>query len=186
MNDVLKTIYNRRAIRKYKNKPVDRAIIEQLIDAGRTAPSAMNKQPWRFYIVTKQEDISLYSGAIIDAALKSLPNAGVHDLSHGVEFFRTADPVFHGAPVVIFITAAKGNEWAPIDIGMCAQTILLAAKSLGLDSCPIGFGKFIEHTPHCETLGIPENEEVLLSLVIGYGNENPALHERIKTNVFYR
>ncbi len=186
MNDVLKTIYSRRAIRRYLNKPVDRTIIEQLLDAGRMAPSAMNKQPWHFYIVTKQEDISLYSAAIIDAALKSLPNTGVHDLSHGVEFFKTADPVFHGAPVVIFLTAAKGNEWAPIDIGMCAQTIFLAAKSLGLDSCPVGFGKFIEQTPHYKRLGIAEDEEVILSIIIGYGDEIPAVHPRDKNNAFYR
>lgn len=185
MNDVFKTIYDRRAVRKYKNKAVDKTVVEQLIDAGRMAPSAMNRQPWKFYIVTNSEDINLYSKEITEAALKTLPDTGVHDLSHGIEFFKTSDPVFHGAPVVIFITAVKGNEWAPIDIGMCAQTIFLAAKSLGLDSCPVGFGKFIEQTPHYKKLGIPADEEVVLSIVIGYGNEEPATHGRIRTNAFY-
>ena len=41
-----KTIYERRAVRRYKDKPVDRKLIEQVLDAGRMAPSAMNKQPW--------------------------------------------------------------------------------------------------------------------------------------------
>ena len=55
MNEVLKIIYARRAVRKYNDKPLDRKIIEELLDAGRMAPSAINKQPWKFYILTKKE-----------------------------------------------------------------------------------------------------------------------------------
>ena len=45
-NEILKTIYSRRAVRSYKDKPVPKELIEQLLDAGRMAPSAINKQPW--------------------------------------------------------------------------------------------------------------------------------------------
>jgi len=51
-SETLKTIYERRAIRKYKDKPVDNAIIGEILDAGRMAPPAINKQPWKFYILT--------------------------------------------------------------------------------------------------------------------------------------
>src|SRR6185312_1236877 len=153
MNEVIKTIYERRAIRKFKDKTVDKKIIEQLLEAGKMAPSAINKQPWKFYVVTKKEDVQLFSKEIGTAALKSIPQMGVKNivkaaassimhLSHGIDFLKAPDLVFHEAPVVIFITAPKDNEWAGLDVGMCSQNIMLAAKSMGLDTCPVGFGKF--------------------------------------------
>ncbi|WP_431215137.1 nitroreductase family protein [Puia sp. P3] len=76
-------------------------------------------------------------------------------LSHGIDLHAIQDPVFHGAPVVIFITAPRDNEWAPLDIGMCAQNIMLSAQSLGLSSCPVGFGKYVENTPAYDRMLIP-------------------------------
>ena len=61
MNEVLTTIYDRRAVRKFKDKAVEKTIIEDLIDAGRMAPSAINNQFWKFYVLTKKEDIELFS-----------------------------------------------------------------------------------------------------------------------------
>jgi len=196
MNEVLKTLYERRAVRKFKDKVVGKEIIEQLLDAGRMAPSAINRQPWTFYVVTKKEDIKLFSKEIAKSAIKSIPKMGVKNivkavvsgithLSHGIDFIKAEDPVFHGAPVVIFITAPKDNEWASLDIGMCAQNIMLAAKSLGLDTCPVGFGKFVTETKSYSKLNIPEKEQVLLAVIIGYGNESPEVHERKKDNVVY-
>src|ERR1017187_8438023 len=112
MNEVLRTIYERRAVRKFKTKPVDREVIEQVIDAGRMAPSAINNQSWKFYVLTQKEDIALFSKQIAKAAIKSIPKMGVKNvvkaavsgmthLSLGINFLTAEDPVFHGAPVVI-------------------------------------------------------------------------------------
>jgi nitroreductase len=98
-------------------------------------------------------------------------------------FSSIKNPVFYDAPVVIFITSPKTNEWAPLDIGMCAQNIMLAAKSLGLDTCPVGFGKFVEHTKHYSLLNIPSTEQVQISVIVGYGDEEPPVHERRTDNV---
>lgn len=103
--------------------------------------------------------------------------------SKGFNFSALEDPVFHGAPVVIFITSPKDNEWASLDIGMCAQNMMLAAKSLGLETCPVGFGKFIEKTKMYPRLKIPPEEHVQISIIIGYGNENPEVHERLRNNI---
>ena len=196
MNDTIKTIFERRAIRKYKEKAVSKEIIEQIIDAGRIAPSAMNRQPWKFYVVTSKEDIKLFSHEIAKQGLKTIPKTGIKEavksivtgitnLSHGIDFLLSKDPVFHEAPVVIFITAPKDNEWAVLDIGICSQNMMLAAKSLGLDSCPIGFGKFVEKTKSYSKLNIPSDERVHLAIIIGYGDEKPEVHKRKKDNVFY-
>lgn len=193
MNETLKTIYERRAVRKYKDQTVDAALINQILDAGRMAPSAINKQPWKFYVLTNIETINLFGQKTAKAALKSLAKmslknilkmtAGFLHFPKGIGFLKEHDPVFHGAPVVIFITAPKDNEWASLDVGMCSQNIMLAAKSLGLDSCPVGFGKFVMNTKIYSRLKIEETEQVLISIVIGYGEESPEIHERIKNNV---
>lgn len=194
-NDVLKTIYIRRSIRKYKDTAVPREIIEQLLDAGRMAPSAINKQPWKFYILTDKEKIYRLSKEIVKAAAKGVLKSGIKEIlktaadyinfPHGLDFIKEHDPIFHDAPVVIFVTSTNDNEWTPLDIGMCSQNIMLAAKSLGLDSCPVGIAKFVEQTRHFRTMGIPTSETVHLAIIAGYGDETPEPHKRTKNNAVY-
>lgn len=194
-NATLATIYTRRAVRKYQPTAVDRQQVEQLIGAARMAPSAMNRQPWKFYVVSNAELIHLLSKDIVKKAFKEEVKKGfkgilasasalLHAL-HNFDLSRFDDPIFYKAPVVIFITAPLNNEWAPLDIGMCAQNMMLAAKSLGLDTCPVGFAQFVNHTEHYARLGIPEDEKVLLAVIVGYGNETPPVHERVTNNVMY-
>lgn len=195
MNDTLKTIYERRAVRKFKDKALEKNILEEILNAGKMAPSAINKQPWKFYILTKTDDIQEFSKEIAKAAAKGILKSGIKNivksassafhLSHGIDFLKAKDPVFHGAPVVVFITSPKDNEWAGLDIGMCSQNMMLAAKSLGLESCPVGFGKFVEQTTIYSKLKIPTSEKVNIALIFGYGDENPVPHERIKNNTFF-
>ncbi len=195
INETLNTIFNRRSVRKYKSRPVSRKWIDKVVEAGRMAPSAMNKQPWKFYIVTNKEIIHALSKDISSEAMREGMKKGIRQileaLSSLLHFAKSfslsalADPVFYGAPVVIFITSPKEDEWAALDIGMCAQNMLLAAKSLGLEGCPIGFGKFVDHTAHYHLLHIPEDEKVCLSLILGYGDEHPLPHKRVTGNVQY-
>jgi nitroreductase len=177
-NETLQTINERRAVRKFKEDPVKQSDLQQMINAARMAPSAMNKQPWKFYILTNKEKIKSYAKETLNVANKKY---------HLLFLFKLLndDPVFHGAPVVIFITSPKKNEWAPIDIGLCAQNLMLAAKSLGYDTCPVGFGRFIEDTPVYNELGIPEAEKIQLAIVLGYGDEKPEAHIRRTDNVIY-
>ena len=56
-NEKIKIIYERRAVRKFIDKPVERKLIEQVIFAGTMAPSAINKQPWKFYVITNKPNI---------------------------------------------------------------------------------------------------------------------------------
>ena len=190
---ILHAIYSRRAVRRYSDVPLEKDFIDKIIEAGTMAPSAMNRQPWKFYVVQDRALISSISNEIVKVAAKDILKPGLKQLiktakdlfhgSHFADFLNTSDPVFHGAPVVIFITASKENEWAPIDIGMCAQNMMLAAKAFGLDSCPIGFAKYVSQTKIYPRLGIPQQEAVVLALIFGHGKENPKPHERIAGNV---
>ncbi|HAL82212.1 MAG TPA: hypothetical protein DCO83_08235 [Mucilaginibacter sp.] len=193
--ETLQTIYKRRAVRKYKSRPVGNEIIEQIIDAGRMAPSAINQQEWKFYILTNKDIIKTFSKEIAKTSAKEFIKSGVKDIVktagdllhsfHSIDLFKWADPIFHGAPVVIFITAPKDDEWAGLDIGMCAQNMMLAAKTLGLDSCPVGLAKFVEHTDIFYKLRIPATEKVHLAVILGYGDETPEAHKRVKENAIF-
>lgn len=194
--DTIHIICTRRAVRKYKDKAIDIGIIEKILDAGRMAPSAINKQPWKFYLLTNKDTIRLFSKEIKKIAFKDFVKSGpvkiiqaavhlLHFLPGAADLLKTSDPVFYNAPLVVFITAPTSNEWASLDVGMCAQNMMLAAKSLGLDSCPVGFGKYVEHTKIYSTLNIPSTDEVKLAIVFGYGNESPQMHKRERNNAFF-
>jgi len=193
-DELLRVVYERRAIRKFKDLPLDRKLIEEIIDSGRMAPSAMNKQPWRFYVLTKRDDIRLVSNEVSKSVLKGIVKSGIKGVlktasdflhfSHNGDFLKMNDPVFHSAPAVILLASPKENEWADLDIGMCAQNIMLVAKYLGLDTCPVGMVKY-SGSKLLSKLKIPKSERINLAIAIGYGDENPEPKERIKNNVTF-
>ncbi|MBC7486125.1 MAG: nitroreductase family protein [Cytophagaceae bacterium] len=195
LNEVFGTIYNRRAVIKYQNKPIEKKIIETIIDAGRMVPSAMNKQPCKFYVLIKAETISLFSKQIAKAASKGILKSGLKKIiktatesfnfSHGLRLLRSEDPIFQRAPVVIFLTSPKDHEWAALDIAMFAQNMMLAAKSLGLESCPVGLAKYVMETEVYKFLNISESEIVQLAIILGYGDEHPDLPKRNKVDAVY-
>jgi nitroreductase len=189
--ETLKIIFERRAVRKYLPDMPEDEEIEKIVEAGRMAPSAMNQQPWKFYIATHKDTIASFSNEIAKITskvalkhpletIKTLLNFSSGPIGHYSE-----DAIFHGAPIVIFITAPRDNEWAGLDTGMCAQNMMLAAKSLGLDTCPVGFAKYIEKTPVYHKLGIPPAEEVQLAVLLGYGAEKPEPHPKVKDNAIF-
>jgi nitroreductase len=195
VNATLQTIYDRRSVRKFKEKVPDQRVIEEIIDAGRMAPSAMNHQPWKFYVITDKALIQSMSKQIAKVSIKQISKIGVKEIvksiwhylksPHDFNFIRQSDFIFHEAPVVIFITAPRSNEWAGLDVGMCCQNMMLAAKSLGLESCPVGLAKFIEESEIVSKLGLAKSETVHLALIFGYGEENPEVKERKKDNVVF-
>jgi nitroreductase len=192
--EVINTIYDRRSVRKYKDIPVEKKSIEKIVDAGRMAPSALNKQPWKFYVLSKKDDIEAFSKQTATAAVSSMAKSGIKNImeaasdllnfSNGMDFFNSRDHIFHSAPVVIFITSLR-DDGSALDIGMCSQNMMLAAKALGIDSCPVGLGKYVEQTTIFSKLNVPKSEQVHLAIVFGYGNESPVTLERIKTNAVY-
>ncbi|HEV2354195.1 MAG TPA: nitroreductase, partial [Puia sp.] len=172
-------IYERRAVRTYEDRPVPVELVARIVDAGKMAPSAMNRQPWKFYLLTTPDTIRAFSREIA-ACLE-----GRFHLAHGVDPGSSEDPIFHGAPVVIFLTAPRDDEWAALDIGMCAENMMLAAHSLGLATCPIGLAKFLDKTKIVSSLHLGASEQVILAIALGYGSEMPERHQRVGDNVVF-
>ncbi|MBL0745747.1 nitroreductase family protein [Chryseolinea lacunae] len=88
MQDLMTILYGRRAVRKYDDRAVETQVIEGVIDAGRMAPSAMNTQPWKFYVVTEGDLINA-----MEVQIHLVAN-DIYMIPEMLQFFRARMPFF--------------------------------------------------------------------------------------------
>ncbi len=142
-------ILSRRSIRRYENKEIPKDVLDKIVEAGRQAPSAGNRQPYHFVIVT-------------DSEIKQ-------ELSKGL-FNRFLTK----APVIIVgcanLKALLTGKWATVDTAIALETMVLAAWSLGIGSC--WMGDFKEQKAK-ELLKIPKDWKVVALVTFGYPAETP-------------
>lgn len=144
MNDTINTIKTRRSIRSYKDNPINKKILEELVDCARLAPTGRNIQPWEFIVITDK------------GKLKQLGQ------------IATTGPFIADAAACIVVCGPKDQKWVFEDGSAAVENILLAAHSLGIASCWVaGYPK--EYcTEINKLLGIPDSHVVVASLPLGY------------------
>ena len=188
-----KTIFERRSVRNFKPDPVPETLIRRVLEAGRFAPSSGNCQPWEFIVVTEKALIDemnegiynilnmLHNAYMNDALVKNLvpvyaqdPNIGLWDpriiIGGAGSIAQKNAPVFLDAPVVILVACDDRSIGGPqIQAGICGQNMNLAAMSLGLGFCWIGFSQVIEMIPPLkEKLGLQDPWKINTAMVLGY------------------
>ena len=152
-------ILERRSVRKFKEAPVERELIEKLLEAADAAPSACNKRPLEFFAVTNEEKLSEISKAGIFTRMK--------------------------APLVIVVVgnlnkalpSPMSDYWIH-DAGAASENILIEATMLGLGSCWCGIHpqkRVMEKVR--EALGLSERQIPFSMIKIGYPNESHPAHE---------
>jgi len=162
-NDVIKCIYTRRSIRRYLSKKVPKRLIDELLNAGVMAPSAMNSQPWHFTIVEDKELINELARIVIkkQGLVGWLIKAGIK-----LKKFKS---IFYNAPLLIIISGRSSYMWLKDDVNLAVENMFLAAHSLGLGSCWIGFAKILnKDKDSLRRLGIPNDFEIVAPLIFGY------------------
>ncbi|MCD6590881.1 MAG: nitroreductase family protein [Candidatus Aenigmarchaeota archaeon] len=153
MNDMLAFIKSRRSIRKYTDKQIDRNILEEIINAARLSPSALNIQPWHFVVVTDKEKLKMISMIV----------------SWG-DFIKDC------AACIVVCGDKKVKRYIE-DCCIASQTIMLAAKSFGIGSCYVAaLGKPVNEVK--KILNIPEHLEIVSFIPLGYPAENPEPHNK--------
>ena len=194
--DVFEIMKQRKSIRKYLDKSVSRADIEDLIRYAGSSPSAINLQPWE-YVVTYGEEkdrlirrlkkvhamknVSCGPGTstplpekIADRSRRALkvmePQIAKLNVPFN-QFIEEGSCSFYGAPVVIIVLMDKVfPKLRYLDVGLSVSYLLLTAEAKGLSTCPIGliteYGDDIK-----DVLNIPEEKEVLLTISLGYEDE---------------
>lgn len=171
MNEVLKALTERRSVKKYKDTPVPRELIEEIAEAGTYAPSGLNKQASIIIAVTNKE---------LRDRLSAL-NAKVRGID--------TDP-FYGAPAVLVVLYDKSVFTGIYDGSLVMQNLMMAAHSLGLGSCWIHRAKEVFETPEgkeiLKDLGIIGDYEGVGNCIVGYADgEYPKLKPRKENYVYY-
>lgn len=158
--DVFEAVKSRRSVRSYLPDPVPKEKLDRILEAARLSPSAMNRQPWHFIVVTDKEK------------RKSL-SAG--NFAHFLE----------DAPLVIVGCADRDAslKWRVVDTTIAMQTMVIAATSEGLGTCWIG--SFNQEKVK-GLLGVPPNFEVVALLAVGYAREGPSLTGSVRSLIVRR
>lgn len=181
--DIFEAIYSRRSIRKYSDKRVPRETIEKILDAARWAPSAHNRQPWRFAVLASagpKDALATAMGKRLRADL--IRDGAPQDL---IEKDATGSyERITSAPVVVVVCVSmrdmdvyadarrQNAEYmmATQSVAMAVQNLLLAAHASGLGACWMCAPLFVPDTVR-EVLKLDADWEPQALITVGYPAE---------------
>ncbi len=183
MNAVIEAIRSRRSVRSYQTRPVPRDVVEAVIDAGNEAPSAMNSQPWRFVIIEDEETKKKLLRAALPNARKILDLVKDSDPARHEAIMKRLnelpDPIYYSAPVIVFVIGS--GRYAQHSCPLACENMMLAAHSLGLGSCWVGFGSMVTDDAEVKKiLRLKDDETIFGPILLGYPEgypERPAKKE---------
>lgn len=166
---------SRRSIRVYKDKPLDREIIEQLLDTCRYAPSGSNSQPVHWIVASGRERLDVLAQMVIDWMQQEVdaksPLAERMHLDVVVEGWkRGEDRIFRGGPAVMMTHAPEIGSLPSENCAIAMTFLDLAAAVLGLGTCWVGYLMLAaaQHPPISEALGIPQGHRFYGAMIVGY------------------
>ena len=182
MNSVIETINKRRSTRAYETKPVPKDIINAIIKAGNQAPftSVTRSQPWRFVIVQDPD----FKQKLFQTAFPFWKNATDGMKEKYPELYEMAtclynamdspkDVIYYNAPVIIFVIGpATGGA---VSCALACENMMIAAQSLGLGSCYVGFGAMVkDNVEVVNALELADDEQIYGPIILGYPKVDPS------------
>ncbi len=174
---VIDAIYERRSVRSYRAKTVDRRIVSALLDAAVQAPTALHEEPWAFVVVQDRDALRRLS----DSALKTLRDRelGLH-LPRGSQGFTLPENVFYDAGTLIVIYGKPLGPFVAADCWLAAENLMLAARGMGLGSCVIGLAAAALNSPEWKAeLKVPAGLTAYAPVIVGEpSGETPAAGRR--------
>ncbi len=201
--DTVECIMNRMSIRKFKDESVPKDKLMEVIGLAQRSPSYKNTQPWEVVVIsgTKKEALSSRLAELLDSGKEARPDlpapqswpkaegeriealfkkrfelTGI-DLSapEVVKKAKNLNFHFYGAPHAIYLFQDSSlSEWSLFDLGLFAQTLMLAAHANGLGTVPQAFATDYSEDVK-DFLGIPQSKRLVLGISIGYPDmESPA------------
>jgi nitroreductase len=171
-------IADRRAVREYQDRSVDRTTIENLIGAAILAPSAMNLQPWTFAVLLDRGRIDSYAQRARNWLLTNLSAT-----SRAVQLRAMLEAphfsIFYHAPALVMVLARSAEEQSREDCCLAAENLMLAARAQELGSCWIGLARPWLDLPATKVeLGLAEHVHVVAPIVLGHPKAWPESHGR--------
>ena len=150
--DVYEAIRKRKSVRRYKDKDVEQEKLMRILEAARLAPSAANKQEWRFLVVRDKEKRKKLS-----------------DAARGQKFVAEAPVVIACCAETDYHEMTCGQLCYPIDVAIAIDHITLAAVEEDLGTCWIG--AFYEDKAKA-ILNIPDRIRIVELLTLGYPTDD--------------
>lgn len=129
--NTIDSIGNRRSIRDFKNDSISKEIVEDILNCGRLAPSAKNKQPW-YFVIVKDEIKDKIADIMINYTLNNDDTIERKTLGYANSVNPTAN-IIKQAPVLILIFREKDDNWIVGDnlsIGACVENMCLRATEI--------------------------------------------------------
>lgn len=165
-NPVIETILSRRSIRSYQDAPLTLEQKQTLVEAALISPSSMNQEEWHLTVVEDkamlaemEEEITTFFSANDPAFVKRMAERG--------------GKVFYNAPA-LFSIATKPGDSQLVNVGIMAQSLMLAAKSMGLGSVCLGVPRALFMGNNAEQwkrrLHYPQGYEYGIMVAIGNPN----------------
>jgi nitroreductase len=151
--DLIPEIANRRSIRKFADTPIDRATLDRILEAGRSAPSAKNRQTWRFVAITERET-----------------RLRIQDAAYGQDYVGEAPAVIALCTTNIDYTMPNGQLSYPIDLGIAGAFMMIQAQHEGLGSCAV---TTFQEADLKAILTVPHKMRVVMLLLVGTPAEDP-------------
>lgn len=158
--DALEALKTRRSHRSYKPDPVPREVLEEMVDCGRLAATAMNIQPWQFVVVT-------------DAAMRQK----LADTTDHGKFIAQS-----GACIAVF---CEDGKYYLEDGSAAIQNILVAGRALGVDTCWVAGDKKAYADEIRRMLGLPENYRLIGLIAAGYSTDSPSPRKKPLSEVIH-
>ena len=144
-------ILSRRNVRQYTDRPLETDVLEQILEAGRRAPSSRNWQPWDFVVVTDRDQLSELSKVWQFAAYVAGSAATI----------AVVAPVTEDQPE---------RDWLQYDLGQATMSIMLAATDLGVGS---GHAVVGDQQLARTLLDVPQDHFVAYLIALGYPADRP-------------
>lgn len=151
--ELMPAIAERSSILKFSTDPVERETLERILEAGRRAPSAKNRQPWRFIVIQADE------------LRKKMEEA-----SFGQEHVGQAPVIVAACTTNIDYTMPNGQLAYPIDIAFSVAFMMMQAQAEGIGSCVI---TTFDESEVKEALSVPFSMRVVMLLLLGHAAEKP-------------
>ena len=169
-NNVIESMMTRTSIRKFKDQPVEAEKVETMLRAAMAAPTAMNRQPWHFVVVSDKQVLGELAGQGRRGDM--LRNAPLAIIVCG-DFTKTGE--------------GKGQEFWIQDTSAATENLLLAAHAQGLGAVWTAAWPMDERYKNIQkVLSMPETIVPLCTVVIGYPDEQPTPKDKWKPeNVSY-
>ena len=170
-------IKGRRSVRAYTDEPVSKEQMNAVLEAGTWAPSAMDREPWKFVIIESKALIKLVSNET-----KALVKVNMPPLAQ--QFSTDADIICYNAPMLVLVCTEKDQQWEHsnlLDSVLATQNMFLKAYDLGLGTCYMGFVQFLSSKPEVlKKIGVPDNYQMMVPFIIGHPKAKQGTGKRKK------